>query len=291
MKAVVALLVLLMGISVVAESCVRCGDAGADPEIGVCLDEIDLMSGICLQDEFTLKFLPASSTGDVPALKAILEEKEKTLAEEGETAMLMYKIGLLHFYLGNRYLSLELGEEGILHHTGETVRTLERAIELGLEERYLPFAHNYISGAIGTRALHVGILESLFALPDIDRNSVAAIRLGEEFYGPDAPLLSLMYSIRGKRFRDTPWFVGGSLSRAMEYFRRAVELDPGFLGNYRHIAIAYEKMGENDKAIEYWQKVIELPLQDRHKQWGIEAKEQAEEALELSRSGSSTIFA
>ena len=278
MKVVVALLVLLMGISAV-----RCGDAGVNPEIGICLDEIDPMTGICLQDEFTLKFLPASSTGDVPALKAILEEKEKTLAEEGETAMLMYKIGVLHFSLGERYAALGLGKEGILHHTDEAVRTLERAIELGLEKRYLPFAHNYIASAIGTRALYVGILESLFALPDFDRNTAAAIRLGEEFYGPDAPLLSLMYVTRGRRFRETPWFVGGSVTRAMEYFRRAVEVDPGFITSYWDIALAYEKMGENDKAIEYYQKIIELPLQDRYKKWGIEAKEWARKTLERLR--------
>ena len=288
MKAVVALLVLLMGIPAVAEGCARCGDAGVDPKIDVCLDEIDPMTSICLQDEFTLRFLPASSTGDLPALKTILEEKERTLVEEGETAMLMYQIGVLHFFLGERYLILE-EKEGILHHTGETVRTLERAMELGLEERYLPFAHAYIGGAMGTRALHVGIIESLFGLVGLDRHIAVALRLGREFYGPDVPMLSLMYAVRGRRFRDTPrrgiagLIARGSLCRAMEDFRRAVELDPGFINNYEDIALAYEEMGKNDKAIEYWQKVIELPLQDRYKQWGIEAKERARKALERLR--------
>lgn len=279
MKVVVALVVLLIGISPVAEGCAKCEDAEVKPELDICLDEIDPMTGICLQDEFTLKFLAASSTGDIPALKAILEEKEKTLVEEGETAMLMYKIGMLHFFLADR---LER-REGILHHTGEAVRTLERAIELGLEERYLPFVHAYIASAMGIRALHVGILESLWKLVGLDRQIAVALRRGEELYGPDYPPLSMMYAVRGRRFRDTPWFVGGSSRRAMKYFRRAVELDPGFINNYEDIAMTYEKMGKNDKAIEYYQKVIELPLQDRYKKWGIEAKERARKALERLR--------
>ncbi len=109
------------------------------------------------------------------------------------------------------------------------------------------------------------------------------MRLSEEFYGLAYPPRSLMYAVRGRRFRDTPWFVGGSSHKALRYLRRAVELDPGFLNNYEDIAMTYEKMGKNDKAIEYWQKVIELPLQERYRWWGIEAKERAEEALERLR--------
>ncbi len=94
MKAVVALLVLLMSVSVIAIA------GGAV--------EFDPLSGIPLQDEFTERFLPASSMGDVPTLKTILEEKKKTLAEEGEMAMLLYQLGLAHFMLGERYFTLEL---------------------------------------------------------------------------------------------------------------------------------------------------------------------------------------
>jgi tetratricopeptide (TPR) repeat protein len=263
MKAVVALLVLLMSISAVAQSALVEG-------------EFDPMTGISLQDEFTLKFLPISSKGDLPALKALLEEKERTLAEEGEGAMLLYQIGLLHFFIGDRYAALGKGE-GVLHHADETVRVLERAMELGLERRYLPFAHASAGYAIGTKAEHVGILASLGVLGTFDRHITIAIRLGKEYYGP-VPALSLMHAVRGRRFRDTPWFVGGSNRRAMEYFRKAVELDPGYLGNYVDIALTYERMGEYNKAIEYW-----LPLQERYLQWGTGAKEQAEEALKRLR--------
>jgi tetratricopeptide (TPR) repeat protein len=265
MKVMAALLVLLMGIPAIAE--------GA-PIYEKLAGKIDPMTGISLQDEFTLKFLPASSKGDVPALKAFLSEKEAALANEGETPMLLYQIGMLHFFLGERYFILELGKEGILHHTGEAVRVLERAIELGLERRYLPFAHGYIGGAMGTRALHVGILESLFMLVGFDRHITTAIKLGVEYYGPISSM-AMMYVTRGKRFRDTPWFVGGSHRRAMEYFRKAVEIDPGFLSSYADIAYAYEKIGEYNRANEYWRKVLDLPLQDRYHQWGTEAKEWA----------------
>jgi tetratricopeptide (TPR) repeat protein len=271
MKVMAALLVLLMGIPAIAE--------GA-PIYEKLVGEIDSVTGIYLQDEFTLKFLPATSKGDLPALKALLEEKEKTLAEEGETAMLLYQIGMLHFFLADRYFMLELGKEDILHHTGEAVRVLERAIELGLEERYLPFAHTWIASVEGIRALHVGILESLSGLVDFDRHITTAIRLGEEYYGLAFPRLSIAYMTRGRRFRDTPWFVGGSNRRAMEYFRKAVELDPESIRSHNEIALTYEKMGEYGKAIEYYQKAIKLPLRERYWQWGIEAREKAKEALQ-----------
>jgi len=262
MKAVVALLVFLMSASAIAGGAVVEG-------------EFDPMSGIPLQDEFTERFLPASSVGDIPALKAILEERNKTLTEVGETAMLLYQIGMVHWWIGNE---VEVGEE-ILHHADEARKALERAIKLGLEARYLPFAHAFITYSIGTRAVHVGILESLFALEAFDRHNTTAIRLGKEFYGPD-PALSLMHAVRGRRLRDTPWFVGGSSRRAMEYFRKAVELDPGYISNYLDIAKTYEMMKENNKAIEYYQKVIELPLQERYRSWGMGNKESAKEALE-----------
>jgi tetratricopeptide (TPR) repeat protein len=277
MKVMAALLVLLMGASAT--------NLHGAPIYRELVGKVDPMTGIYLQDEFTLKFLPAFSKGDTPALKTILEEREKILAEEGESAMLLYQIGVLHFSIGERYFILEFGKEGILHHTGEAVRVLERAIELGLEKRYLPFAHGYIGGAMGTRALHVGILASLAGLVGLDRHITTAIRLGEEYWGITPPL-SIMYAVRGRRFRDTPWFVGGSNRRAMKYFRKAVELDPGFLNNYEDIAMTYEKMGNKPKAIEYWQKAIDLPLQERYWQWGIEVKERAEEALQLLKGGS-----
>jgi tetratricopeptide (TPR) repeat protein len=70
-------------------------------------------------------------------------------------------------------------------------------------------------------------------------------------------------------------FLGGvpkeaSLEKAVECFKKAIELNPGHINHHLQLAITYEKIGDKEKAKEQYQKVLEMPKtdsdDDNHKQ-------------------------
>jgi len=80
-------------------------------------------------------------------------------------------------------------------------------------------------------------------------------------------------------------FLGGvpkeaSLEKAVEAFQKAIELNPGHINHHLELAITYEKMGEKEKAIAEYKKVLELPIKDaddpEHKAYAKERLEDLE---------------
>ena len=80
-------------------------------------------------------------------------------------------------------------------------------------------------------------------------------------------------------------FLGGvpkeaSLEKAVEAFQKAIELNPGHINHHLELAITYEKMGQKEKAIAEYKKVLELPIKDaddpEHKAYAKERLEDLE---------------
>ncbi len=80
-------------------------------------------------------------------------------------------------------------------------------------------------------------------------------------------------------------FLGGvpkeaSLEKAVEAFQKAIELNPGHINHHLELAITYEKMGQKEKAIVEYTKVLELPIKDaddpEHKAYAKERLEDLE---------------
>lgn len=57
-------------------------------------------------------------------------------------------------------------------------------------------------------------------------------------------------------------YVGGRVEEAIEGYRRALEVDPGFTLAWNGLSVAYRQQGDLDAAIETAQKLVELAPDD-----------------------------
>lgn len=69
-----------------------------------------------------------------------------------------------------------------------------------------------------------------------------------------------------RNFADV--FLGGvpeeaSLDKAVECFKRAIELKPSHINHYLELGFTYEEMDRKDKALSQYRKVLELPAVDQ----------------------------
>jgi FimV-like protein len=68
-------------------------------------------------------------------------------------------------------------------------------------------------------------------------------------------------------YRQLPWVLGGSLSRAEGYLLRAIELDPNAVGARIELARTYCDMGTPDRAVPLLRKAQQLAEQmGKHRQ-------------------------
>ncbi len=64
-------------------------------------------------------------------------------------------------------------------------------------------------------------------------------------------------------------------SKSIKEFKKALKIDPNYLGVYTNLAIVYEEIGEVEKALEYWQKRIGFSKKEDF--WTEKAKERIRE--------------
>ena len=64
-------------------------------------------------------------------------------------------------------------------------------------------------------------------------------------------------------------------SKSIKEFKKALKIDPNYLGAYTNLAIVYEEIGEVEKALEYWQKRIGFSKKEDF--WTKKAKEKIRE--------------
>lgn len=107
-------------------------------------------------------------------------------------------------------------------------------------------AHFAIFGNEGRLMLLDGVTPNPISLLRVNRELERALELN--------PNHADALAARGGLYRQLPWALGGSLSRAEECLTRAIAADPDAVGARIELAATYRDMGEPDRA---------LPLLDR----------------------------
>ncbi|MFO7882970.1 MAG: tetratricopeptide repeat protein [Kosmotogaceae bacterium] len=143
----------------------------------------------------------------------------------------------------------------------------EKAVEMAPEYGYA----YYVAGAsIGQLAEYAGIVKSLFMLGDFDHFIEKAMEL--------MPENNMPFMAMGMRYRDTPWPFK-NYDKSEELLLKSINLDPDYINAYYELALLYEKWGKIDKAAEYYETILEMPIQPEFEAQGKESKEEAEKWL------------
>ncbi len=211
------------------------------------------------------QYFIAQDKGTPSLLKATLNEYLKLNSQIPNNCEILWKIARNYIEYG---LRVQDSKEKI-DAFNDARKFGEQALKINNESA---MAHYEVAVAIGRLAQYVGILKSLFNLPALDGNFKDAIRLD--------PNLARAYLGLGMRYRDTPWYVGGSFDKALDYINKAIQIDPKYINNYLELGYLYEKMGKKDKAKDAFNKVLSMqPYFPYHYQFG-KAKASAKEEIE-----------
>jgi tetratricopeptide (TPR) repeat protein len=116
--------------------------------------------------------------------------------------------------------------------------TLARAA-LALDDSN-PDAHFALFATEGRRLVMEGSINP-FSLLKVNRSLDRCLELD--------PNHSDALAARGGMYRQLPTLMGGSLSKAEDYLRRSIELDPESTGARIELAKTYHEMGEEEKVV------------------------------------------
>lgn len=160
---------------------------------------------------------------------------------------------------------------------------IDKAIEL---EPNRPEGHLYAAIAYGRRALSAGAKERVKLSKKIRAEAEKAIELD--------PQNDIAYHVLARWHRkisNLSWiekkfaniFLGGipkdaSMEKAVEYFKKAIDLNPNYINHHLQLGITYKKMKKYDLAREELQKALSLKaISPRDKLYQKEAQKLLEE--------------
>ena len=214
--------------------------------------------------ELDQKYLIAQDKGDPTLLEACVQDYLQLVKVNPNNSEIMWKTARAYIEYGLRIEDNDKKTDAFnkAREFGEKATKVNKDSAMG---------HYETAVAIGRLAQYVGILKSLFNLPALDGNFNDAIRLN--------PKLARAYLGLGMRYRDTPWYVGGNFSKALNYINKAIEIDPDYLNNYLELGTLYEKMGKKKEALSAFEKVVSMKSYFPYTYQFTEAKKQAKQEL------------
>ncbi|MFQ5796098.1 MAG: TRAP transporter TatT component family protein [Candidatus Bipolaricaulia bacterium] len=121
-----------------------------------------------------------------------------------------------------------------------------------------------------------GVFRSLRTLPTLRTMWERSLELDETYFAGG------IHRVYGAYYAELPRLFGRDLERAREHFVRALELDPGFLGNYTMYARYYATAADNQALFEaLLHRALRAPINDRYPLHDRLAKREATEFLTM----------
>lgn len=158
----------------------------------------------------------------------------------------------------------------------ERIRLYEQGMEYAKKAMEInpknPEAHFFYAVNMGKIGKEKGVLRSLFMVDDLKREADIVLSLDSLHVGARLLLASIYYEL--------PGFVGGSVDRAIEYYKDAIRIDPNYTKAYIGLARCYVKKKMKDKAKEVLEKCLSIENPTHPADFYLEDRKDALEILE-----------
>jgi tetratricopeptide (TPR) repeat protein len=189
-----------------------------------------------------------------------LEAYEEVLRDEPENLKALWHSSLLYSRVGNRFDEEQKEKE--YYNLGR--KRAEQALDVDPDDTNANFV---MAVAMGRMALIAGSKERVAASRDIKKYADRSIEADSANPGPWHVLGRWNYEISDLNFAErlaANVLFGGipdgaSTENAVEYINKAIELNPKFVLYYYDLAKAYERLGEEEKAIAACKTGLEKP--------------------------------
>lgn len=219
---------------------------------------------------FHCKSVAQQQTGDSLAAKAdslyeayaeeeALEAYEQILENEPDNYEALWRASFLHSRIGNR---LE-GEDTQRAYYNRAINLAEQALKADSTNAQ---SHFVMSVAMGRKALIAGARDRVAASRDIKRHVDRALAYDSTHAGAWHVLGRWHFKVANLSFVErlaANTLFGGipgdaSNQKAAQSIERAIELNDHYVLYYHDLAMVYDEMGEEQKAIEACRKALEL---------------------------------
>ena len=144
----------------------------------------------------------------------------------------------------------------------------------------------YLALSYGNLAMHRGGKEKVKLADKIESNAKKSLAIN-----PNQYLAYIILGIYNRQIANLSWieklfantFYGkvpdGSYVQAIEMFKKALQINPNMIIATFHMALAYQDMGEDEKAAELFKKVLTLPVKDFRDKYAIRKSKRRLEKL------------
>jgi len=113
-----------------------------------------------------------------------------------------------------------------------------------------PEAHFFYAVNMGRMGKEKGVLRSLFMVDDLKREAETVLSLDSLHVGARLLLASIYYEL--------PGFAGGSVDKAIEYYKDALRIDPNYTKAYIGLAKCYMKKKKKELAKEVLERCLSV---------------------------------
>lgn len=165
-----------------------------------------------------------------------------------------WRVSRLVYYSGNFGLGKKLSRE-------ERVKIFKYGYEAGkIAKAKSPKrveGYYWLATNLGSYGLAKGILSALGNAKEGRDALLEAVKIDPTYHwgGP--------YRILGRYYQQVPSVISfGDKKKALEYYNKAIEVDPGFRLNLIYMAVLQHNLGNKDEAVEFFRKAEKAPDQD-----------------------------
>jgi tetratricopeptide (TPR) repeat protein len=197
-------------------------------------------------DAALAKLEEGRGTLEQPVLEEAKAAFEACSKSKPEDFYCVYELARADFCLAS---SLDFqGKRGLAKERLETaIAEMRRALEI---KESSAEAHAILGMMLGAKIGWGGVFEGMRTGPKSKQQTERALALD-----PKNPVVELGL---GLQYLNSPAFVGGSATKALEHLKRSVELDPNVDDAWYWLAKAYHKLGDRAGFEQAMQRVFKL---------------------------------